>query len=314
MAVNRNVMAKIAILLLCASATSACGGSGSDDSDTGSVPVIVLPPSPPPPLPPPTPAPTPAPTPTPPSPPPPGTRWQPAVTDTWQWQLSGTLQTSVVARIYDIDLFDNSTATISALQARGIRVICYFSAGSSEDFRSDFKSFVPSDLGKTLDGFANERWLDIRSQNVRAIMAVRLNLAQSKGCDGVEPDNVDGYTNATGFALTAQDQLNFNRWLSVEARARGMAVGLKNDVDQLTELQPDFDFAVNEQCHEFQECGGYQVFIVAGKPVFNAEYLNRYVQNTGGARDALCVTARLENLRTLVLPLELDNRFRFSCD
>ena len=74
------------------------------------------------------------------------------------------------------------------------------------------------------------------------------------------------------------------------------------------------NFGVNEQCHEFQECGGYQAFIAAGKPVFNAEYLNRYVQNIVGARDALCVTARLENLRTLVLPLELDNRFRFSCD
>jgi hypothetical protein len=228
--------------------------------------------------------------------------------------LNGTLQTSFDVRAYDIDLFDNSTATIASLQARGIRVICYFSAGSSENFRPDFSAFLPSDLGRTLDGFADERWLDIRSENVRRIMTGRLNLAQSKGCEGVEPDNVDGYTNATGFPLTAQDQLNFNRWLASEAHARGMAVGLKNDVDQLPQLQPDFDFAVNEQCHEFDECGGYSVFTQAGKPVFNAEYQNRYVQNSGGARDALCASARANNLRTLVLPLELDNRFRFSCD
>ncbi len=294
---NKTALAKIVFSLACVAAVSACGGSGADASGE---PVVVSPPTPPPPPPPP--------------PPPTAARWQPAVSDTWQWQLNGTLQTNVVARAYDIDLFDNSAAVIAALQARNIRVICYFSAGSSEDFRSDFGSFAAADLGLALDGFANERWLDIRSSNVRNIMTARLNLAQSKGCDGVEPDNVDGYTNNSGFALTAQDQLVFNRWLASEAHARGMAVGLKNDVDQLETLQPDFDFAVNEQCHEFNECGGYAVFISAGKPVFNAEYLARYVQNTGGARDALCVTARQENFRTLVLPLELDGSFRFSCD
>ena len=302
MAPNTPHLAKVIFALTCVAALGACGGGNSVDTSGG--PVVVPPPSPPPP-PPPLP---------PPPPPPTAARWQPAVADTWQWQLNGTLQTNVAVRAYDIDLFNNSAAAIAALQARGIRVICYFSAGSSEDFRSDFGSFAAADLGLTLDGFANERWLDIRSQNVRNIMTVRLNLAQSKGCDGVEPDNVDGYTNNTGFALTAQNQLDFNRWLAAEAHARGMAVGLKNDVDQLAVLQPDFDFAVNEQCHEFDECGGYSVFTAAGKPVFNAEYLARYVQNTGGARDALCVTARRENFRTLILPLELDGSFRFSCD
>jgi hypothetical protein len=293
-------LAQIVFTLACAASLGGCGGSdGGTGSDSGGGPVVVTPPPSPPP---------------PPPPPPTSTRWQPAVADTWQWQLNGTLLTNIPVKVYDIDLFDNSAAAIAALQARNIRVVCYFSAGSSEDFRTDFGMFAPADLGKPLDGFANERWLDIRSQNVRNIMTVRLNLAQSKGCDGVEPDNVDGYTNDTGFALGPQDQLSFNRWLAAEAHARGMAVGLKNDVDQLAELQPDFDFAVNEQCHEFDECGGYSVFTGAGKPVFNAEYLARYAQNTGGARDSLCAAARSQQFRTLVLPLELDGSFRFSCD
>jgi hypothetical protein len=299
---NKRTLGHIIFATACVIAVGGCGGGGGGSGDEP----IAVPPQPPPAPPPPPPPP--------PLPPPTGSRWQPTVSDTWQWQLSGTLQTNIAVKVYDIDLFDNSTTTIAALQARNIRVVCYFSAGSSEDFRSDFGSFQASDLGRRLDGFANERWLDIRSQNVRNIMATRLNLAQSKGCDGVEPDNVDGYTNDTGFALTAQDQLNFNRWLATEAHARNMAIGLKNDVDQLAALQPDFDFAVNEQCHEFNECGGYSAFIAAGKPVFNAEYLARYVQNSGGARDALCATARQENFRTLILPLELDGRFRFSCD
>lgn len=42
-------------------------------------------------------------------------------------------------------------------------------------------------------------------------MQARLDLAVQKGCDGVEPDNVDGYQNNSGFPLTAQDQLAYNR-------------------------------------------------------------------------------------------------------
>jgi hypothetical protein len=264
-------------------------------------------------------APTPAPAPSPaaaPSPaPPPATAawWTPTASTTWQWQLTGTLDTAVDASVYDIDLVDTSAATITALKAAGRKVVCYFSAGSAENWRPDYAQFAAADMGSPLAGWAGERWLDTRSANVRAIMAARLALARSKGCDGVEPDNVDGYANATGFALTASDQIDYNRTLAASAHAQGLAVALKNDVAQLEALQPSFDFAVNEQCHEYAECGGYSVFTTQGKPVFNAEYKSSYVDNTNGARDALCVAATAQGLRTLVLPLALDGSFRYSC-
>ncbi|PTT92944.1 endo alpha-1,4 polygalactosaminidase [Pelomonas sp. HMWF004] len=233
---------------------------------------------------------------------------------TWQWQLSGTLNTSYKAAVYDLDLVDTSAVTIAQLKAAGHRVVCYFSAGSSEDWRPDYAKFSAVDKGQALDGWAGEKWLDIRSSNVRAVMAARLDLAKSKGCDGVEPDNVDGYTNRTGFPLTGQHQLDYNRYLADQAHARSLAIGLKNDVDQLAALEPSFDFAVNEQCNEYAECGGYSVFIAKNKPVFNAEYKSNYVNNTGGARDKLCAASRAAGLRTLVLPLSLDGSFRYSCD
>jgi len=240
-------------------------------------------------------------------------RWIPSVTDTWQWQLTGTLDTSLAVNVYDIDLFDTPQSTIDALKARGVRVVCYFSGGSSENWRADFKKFAAADMGNNLDGWAGERWLDTRSSNVRAIMQARLDLAKKKGCDGVEPDNVDGYTNKPGFALTAATQFDYNRFLATEAHARKLAIGLKNDVDQLAQLAPHFDFAVNEQCHQYQECGGYTAFTSQGKPVFNAEYAARYRNNTGGARDTICRDAATLNIRTLVLPLNLDGSFRFTC-
>ena len=240
--------------------------------------------------------------------------WKPGVNTTWQWQLSGTLNTSYNVAVYDIDLFDTSAQTIAQLKAQGRKVVCYFSAGSSENWRPDFGSFNAADMGKALDGWAGEKWLDTRSSNVRAVMLSRLDLAVSKGCDGVEPDNVDGYANATGFPLTATTQLDYNKYLANAAHGRGLAIALKNDVDQLAALEPYFDMAVNEQCNQYAECDGYSVFTSKNKPVFNAEYASKYKNNTSGARDKLCTKMKAAKIRTLVLPLDLNDAYRYSCD
>ena len=190
---------------------------------------------------------------------------------------------------------------------------CYFSAGSWEDFRSDASTFPLVVRGNVYSGFPDERWLDIRSDTVLTLMNARLDLARQKGCDGVEADNVDGLGNDTGFPLTAADQLGFNRRLFNGAHERGLAVALKNDGDQAAALIDYVDLSVNERCHELGECGQLEGFITAGKPVLNAEYLSEYVSDSG-ARDAMCGQARGRAFRTLVLPEDLDDSFRFSCD
>ncbi|MFN7148907.1 MAG: endo alpha-1,4 polygalactosaminidase, partial [Microthrixaceae bacterium] len=78
----------------------------------------------------------------------------------WQWQLTGAVDTSVGADVFDVDLFDTSAAVVSALHARGARVVCYMSAGSFEDWRPDASRFPSSVLGSALDGWPGERWLD----------------------------------------------------------------------------------------------------------------------------------------------------------
>lgn len=246
-----------------------------------------------------------------------GDWFHPTMTTTWQWQLqpdaAGLINTGYAVDVYDIDLFDAPDSIIAELHAAGRKVICYFSAGSFEDFRDDADEFLPADMGKTLEGWPGERWLDIRSPNVHRIMLDRLDAAVLRGCDGVEPDNVDGFANDTGFPLTPTDQLAFNRFLANGAHRRGLGVALKNDLDQIPELVDYFDLSVNEQCHEFVECGLLQPFVDAGKPVFNAEYTAEFVDNEA-ARQALCANALEQDLRTLVLPLDLDDSLRFSCD
>lgn len=244
--------------------------------------------------------------------------WVPHVSDTWQWQLMGKINTSYNVTVYDVDLFDAPDADLATLRNQGKFVVCYFSAGSSEDWRPDYKQFKASDKGNKLDPkWEGENWLDTRSANVRNIMKARLDKAKSRGCDGVEPDNVDGYSNNPGFngALNKTTQLDYNRFLANEAHARGLKVALKNDVAQLKDLEPSFDFAVNEECHDpnYNECGGYTVFTSKGKPVFNAEYKKLW-RDDANARAKMCAKARSENIRTLVLPIDLNDKFRYSCD
>jgi hypothetical protein len=199
--------------------------------------------------------------------------WRPAPHTTWQWQLSGRLDLSVRAQMFDIDLFDTPASVVRRLHARGRRVVCYLSAGSFEDGRPDASSFPQAVLGRPLEGYPDERWLDIRRLDVLGpIMERRLDLCRSKGFDGVEADNVDGYTNSTDFPLTGADQLAYNRFLASAAHARGLSIGLKNDLDQVRALEPSFDWALNEQCFQYDECDRLLPFVRAHKAVFTVEY------------------------------------------
>ncbi|MNS54794.1 hypothetical protein D3C72_876080 [compost metagenome] len=139
-----------------------------------------------------------------------------------------------------------------------------------------------------------------------------MDLAVSKGCDAVDPDNVDGYTNSTGLPLTAETQLDYNRFLAAEAHARGLAVGLKNDIAQVDVLAAEFDFAINEQCFKYKECGVYTAFTGQGKPVFQIEYATKY--KDAATRAPLCAAAQAANLRTVVLPQKLNGAYRYACD
>ncbi|MHB8879199.1 MAG: endo alpha-1,4 polygalactosaminidase [Myxococcaceae bacterium] len=232
--------------------------------------------------------------------------WSPSPGATWQWQLTGTIDTTVDAGMYDLDLFDAPQGTIDALRAGGRVVICYFSAGSYEDWRPDEQAFPAAGLGKALAGWPGERWLDTRNLAVRGVMKARLDLAVARGCHGVEPDNVDGYANDPGFPLTGQTQLDYNLFLAREAHARGLSIGLKNDLDQIPQLVGHFDWALDEECFAYNECPLLTPFIAAGKAVFHVEY--------GAASKAgtVCPATRPLGFSSLIKNLDLD-AWRVAC-
>jgi hypothetical protein len=232
--------------------------------------------------------------------------WRPAPGTSWQWQLTGTIDTQVDVEMYDIDLFEAPQDVIDQLHAQGRVVICYFSAGSREDWRPDAGDFPGSAVGNELDGWPGERWIDTRDETVRSIMSARMDLAVDKSCDGVEPDNVDGYTNDPGFPLFYPDQLEYNRFLAEQAHARGLSVGLKNDLDQVDDLIDSFDWALNEECFSWDECDLLLPFIQAGKAVFHVEY------GGAGLADTICPQANALDFDTLIKNWDLD-AWRVPC-
>ncbi|NNM50773.1 MAG: endo alpha-1,4 polygalactosaminidase [Pseudomonadales bacterium] len=239
--------------------------------------------------------------------------WVPASQASYALQLTGTPNMAAPIQVAEIDLFDTPSTTIRLWQQQSMHVICYFSAGTRESWRPDSASFSQAVIGLADAGWSGENWIDIRSLQVRQIMLARLDLAVSKGCDGVDPDNVNGYTNATGFPLTAQDQLDFNVVLANAAHSRGLATALKNDSPQIALLANYVDFAINEQCHESGDCQLYQPLLQASKLVVNIEYSSTYVQNTQGAFTQLCQQNQAMGIETLILPQSLNGSYRYTC-
>lgn len=220
----------------------------------------------------------------------PGSRWLPGASRplTLHWVLSGPLDLDdPVAMglrdlagdplpepdVYDIDGQMNSESTVRALQARGKRVICYFDAGVYESYRPDAGQFPSSVIGNPDEGWDNSWWLDIRQIAVlEPIMRARIEECRAKGFDAVEPDEIDGYSNDSGFPLTAADQLAYNRAIATWVHDAGLSVGLKGDIDQAVDLVSSFDWTLNEECFRYDECDLLNAFVEADKAVWIAEY------------------------------------------
>lgn len=256
----------------------------------------------------PVPLPTPAPTPTPspsPAPVPSGSWWKPAPGTSWDIQYSGNINYNLPVQAMNIDLFDTPQDKINAMKARGVKVICYFSAGSYEEWRPDEKKFPPQVVGKNLDGWPGENWLDASNLVVlMPIMTARMDLAVQKKCDALDLDNMDIYLQDSGFKISYAQNLAYSKALVKEAHKRNLAIGLKNNLEQIKDLVDDYDFAVNEQCHQYKECDYLKPFVQQGKAVFGIEY--------NQAASKFCPQANANNFDFLRKNLSL-NQARETC-
>ncbi|KAF2874984.1 glycoside hydrolase superfamily [Massariosphaeria phaeospora] len=215
------------------------------------------------------------------------------------------------APVWDIDLFDSDTATIRALKSAGKIVICYFSAGTVEDWRDDVRQFPTADVGKVLPEWPNEKWIRTGSTAIRNIMQARIKLAADKGCDAIDPDNTGCIQNDNGLNLKNTDAIEYMRWMQGIAAGHNMKIGLKNSLDILDALTPIMDFAVNEQCAQLSECQAYDRFLATNKPVFHIEY--PIPLNPSQANSTYCIGPGTAGMSTVLKNMNLDG-FTIYCD
>ena len=205
-------------------------------------------------------------------------RWVPPPGTTFEWILQGYRGAIPTAEAIDIDLFDTPGSQVAALRKAGKIPICYVSVGTWENWRPDRRDFPQSLLGKPLDNWPGERYLDIRNLTLLGpILLARLDLCRAKGFLAVEPDNVDVADNDSGFQISKADTLRFLKWLAAMAHNKGLSIGLKN-VPELSEtLAGTFDWALTEDCFDQRFCADSQPFITAGKAVFAVEYTDNRI-------------------------------------
>ena len=237
--------------------------------------------------------------------------WQPSAGLSWTIQFSGEIDTGLPVDVYDLDGFDTSAETVAMLQERGSRVLCYISTGTWEDWRPDAGQFPQDIIGNSWDEWDGERFLDIRQLDVLApLLEARIEMCRDKGFDGIEPDNIDTFQNGedvTGFDLTRQDQVRFNRWLAGAAHERGLAIGQKNIPELTADLLDAFDFAVTEDCFADDWCEDITDYIGQDKPVFAIEYTDRMPDLA-----AFCPDAAALGFSVILKHRELDG-FRQDC-
>jgi hypothetical protein len=199
----------------------------------------------------------------------------------FDWQLDDIdINSNFSADVVDVDAFTTSAETVAALHAKGKKVIAYLSVGTLENDRYD-ASLIPKEvLGKTYPEWPNEKWLDIRQiDKLKPWLNSRINMILKKKFDGIEPDNMDGYDNESGFNIQIADTKKYADYLISLAHNNGLSIGQKNVKELSADYASKFDWMLTEDAFAQGWQDELSVYIKLKKPVFAVEYTDEMSQS-----------------------------------
>lgn len=259
--------------------------------------------------------------------------WQPGTHELpWQWELNHELMLSsaddagtksrtftgaaaIHPTVYDIDGFNNSASDVARIHASGAKAICYVEVGATENYRPDFSSFPQSVLGKEVQRYPDERYLNIHIPAVLDLIKARILMCHTKGFDAVEPDIDDSYIADTGFSISETNEVQYLSKLSDYTHSLGMAWGLKNGGDGgtpsqfIADMLSHIDFAVIEEPYFLHTISSFSPTLsTAGKALFVAEYTN----DTSDAA-SFCPQALADHANAALFDVDLDGQTRVAC-
>ncbi|RSN59897.1 hypothetical protein DMH12_09500 [Streptomyces sp. WAC 04229] len=187
----------------------------------------------------------------------------------------------------------------TASPAAGLYNICYVNAfqaqrGAEDEWDDDL--LLRDAAGDIVyDTEWKEALLDLRTADKRERVAEKIGTwidsCGDKGFQAVEPDNYDSYTRSHKL-LDAADAQAFIKLLAERAHADGLAVGQKNTVELAgNRVANGLDFAVAEECGEWDECGDYTAEF--GDHVIVIEYTAKGLSKAcSGFADTLSIVRR----------------------
>jgi hypothetical protein len=200
--------------------------------------------------------------------------------------------------------------------APGVYTICNINAfqvqeGEEGDWESDL--LLRDDDGKVVyDKDWGEAVLDIRTAAKRKRIADKVNSwideCAAKGYKAVEPDNYDVFTRFPKYLEADQAKAQM-KLLSTHAHDKGLAVAQKNTLELVADRKSvGLDFAVVEECAEWNECGAFAEAF--GDNVLVVEYSAKGLSAAcSGWGDSLSVVRRDE----LVVPKGASGYVRRTC-
>jgi hypothetical protein len=175
----------------------------------------------------------------------------------------------------------------TAAPAAGLYNICYvnaFQVQPGEQGQWDADLLLRDAKGKlVIDEDWGEALLDVRGAKA-ARVAAKVNGwidgCATKGYQAIEPDNYDSYERSKSLITTTQAR-TYLKLLADHAHTKNLAIAQKNTVE-LAQYRTSvgLDFAVAEECGQYDECGDY--VDAFGNNVIVIEYTNSGRQKACG--------------------------------
>jgi hypothetical protein len=266
---------------------------------------------------------------------------------------------SSTANVMDSDEFEDAaklganhdptsaTVIVHDMHVANKFAICYVEAGAYQKGFPDDGNFAVTDYGATgsypnqhfnrryqMDGYPDEYYLNIAgfagytpgatltgtAANIATALGQRIAGCHAEGMDGVEPDDLDGYTNDSasgamggGWRLTQAEAAGFEQWLAYTAHGDSMAIFQKNDGANTAADYRTFDGMIIEECNAYDDpCGAdgdnVQDYVNAGKPVLNAEYTQ-----DGETTAQFCSADNALGINGSLFSVDLDGSLYASC-
>ncbi|AGL16681.1 endo alpha-1,4 polygalactosaminidase [Actinoplanes sp. N902-109] len=185
----------------------------------------------------------------------------PPANATFDYQIGGAYQPPAGVTVVSRDR--------EAAPAAGIYTICYVNAfqaqpGTESWWQRNHPDLILRDGNgdPVVDEDWNELMLDFSTEAKRTaltgIVGEWIDGCAADGFRAIEADNLDSYTRSQKL-LTQDQAVAYATALNSRAHDRGLAAGQKNtaELSSATARKAGFDFAVAEECADFDECDAY---------------------------------------------------------